>query len=93
MRAPLLLALSLLSACARSQNQVDAAEQGREREQQELQSRFDDARPVQYGVEQRTALTLKHALEDPMNRQAFLETLLMLPVGVFLVHCTSSGTG
>jgi hypothetical protein len=28
-----------------------------------------------------------------MNRQAFLETLLVLPVGVFLVHCSSSGPG
>lgn len=28
-----------------------------------------------------------------MNRQAFLETLLILPVGVFLVRCSSSGTG
>jgi hypothetical protein len=26
-----------------------------------------------------------------MNRQAFLETLLILPVGVFLVRCSSSG--
>jgi hypothetical protein len=26
-----------------------------------------------------------------MNRQAFLETLLILPIGVFLVRCSSSG--
>jgi hypothetical protein len=28
-----------------------------------------------------------------MNRQTFLETLLILPVGVFLVRCSSSGSG
>jgi hypothetical protein len=27
-----------------------------------------------------------------MNRQTFLETLLILPVGVFLVRCSSSGS-
>lgn len=44
MRAPLLLALSLLSACASSQNpNVVAPERDRKRDTQVLQARLDDA--------------------------------------------------